>query len=1149
MATNRGIVAVGTDHAPLLVRIRNRMTTTTQQTHRCRRVAWGKVDWSEVTPAIHARFLESEKLPKTAAAKVQYGKWHEAITTTLNSLPQGRRRFAHAPKLPPLQQEKLNKLNTLDLTNPLTTTLTRELREELVAHLAALEDKKLSALNGKRDAGWGKRLWEAVRPSANKVGESILLRGDGTPVPPRQASNAFARCFAAKHKDLGPTPPRQWTPSIPKEDWSPSTWTITPGEVKSAIRGLRSGQAADAAGTKVALLANLPSRALRAASKMLSSFLRDTFVPREWKIADVIPIPKEGKDIHKEEGHRPVSLLLLEAKVMEAILKSRIGLHVRSCEELDLAARQCGFRTGLGGQEALIHLVSCVKENAGLHSNWSAKGGAGSPTFFTMVAALDLSDAFCRANRQVIALALQRKKIPDCLIAWILEYLTDRQIRVFHDSTHSRLQKCEVGFPQGGLLGPLVWNIVIDVLIHELEEHIRLSNATICPQDNQGTLGCSRAASAYIADLRRVRHNLRSQQGWNLTPPKFKTQAAPSNEGVVYADDVNVWSSTYSPLETAAQITLMMNIIGRWAKGTGIKISPKTKIRWVIHTTNPSQLLPEREIEIPVGDLVIKVPPVRCPGGSGTSPDPIKMLGLWLDCRATFADHVKMVGTKIQRTLNNLAPKIALLRPPTRKVVIDALCLPHITGWLPIIYTSLSTTQKDLLETELNRLSRLTVQAIASSNGKACRLEAGHHDLAFLAEREQLRVSCRIWTLPPHLQTLLYRNTATTGLNRVATPNSVAAAQSPRKALIPPPSGAIQKRWLPSLGTIPPLKLGEALSKTNFAIDPSGIRKDDREAAARFNKEQIENRRTPWELWTDGSFKVTKESTLSGGAWCLWHEDLLAHSGCISLGDVACSYSAEAEALRAGIFATVKLLASLPSPPQRVRVFSDSLSCLSELARGPYRQSEQWAEAIWGALSLSSTSFSFNFVFAHTKNNDDIEPSEPTPGPESRADTVDKRAKDSLSSTATSPQWARDLARPILRVALEAAKARDGQGPSPMAYAGIEVTPSDPTTPQVPIQDMATLYRLRTGACPEIGGFKFQEADPCRLCGVLRGRYSSDLTPAIPHIFSCTGLPPSSTTLADLWDSPRDALKRYKEYLAAITTPPSQEQRDGSVAI
>ena len=1132
VATNQALVAIGTDHLPLLVHIRNRTTTASVKTHRCRRIAWARVNWDEVVPAIHNQLLNSEMLPQPAAAKAHYANWHSAMTNTLNSLPQGKRRFAQAPTLTPEQQEKLSKLNSLPLTDPQARQLRGELREEIVSHLREVEDAKMSGLNGKRDTTWGKRLWAAIRSQANKVTDSTLLNQDGTPVPPRQAANAFARCFSTKHKADSP-PPQQWTPSTPPKEWPASSWTITSGEVKSAIRGLRAAQAADASGTKVALLEKLPERATRVAAKMFTSFLRDSFVPREWKVADVLPIPKEGKDIHKEDGHRPVSLLLLEAKMMEAILDSRIALHLRSSEEIDLAARQCGFRAGLGGQEALIHLISSIKDNAGLHSNWSSKGAAGSPSYFTLVAAIDLSDAFCRAHRHVIAIALQRKKIPDCIIAWILEYLTDRQIRVFHDSTHSRLHECEVGFPQGGLLGPRVWNIVIDVLIAELEAHMRISNSSICPPDDQRILNCSPEAKTYFTDLRNTKRLIRAQPGWNLNPPKFSGQAAPSNDGVVFADDITLATSTYSPIESVAQLTLMINIIARWAKKLGIKISPKTKIRWIIHTNNPSQLLPDFTIEIPVGDLAIKVPPVRRKKGEPfEDPQPIKILGLWLDCRASFADHVTHISTTITRILNDLAQKISLLRPPTRKVLVDGLCMPHITMWLPIIWPTLSETQRDNLEAELHSLSRLTVQAIATSSGVACRLEAGHRDLRFLAEREILRVSGRSWTLPKPLQRLLHATTAIPGQNKNPTDGCVAAAQSPRKALIPPPTAPVQKRWLQSLGTIPPLSIGQAINRTTFAIDLRGTKKENREATVKFNREQLDTRRTPWELWTDGSLKVTKEATLSGGAWCLWHEDHLKHTGKISLGSAACSYSAEAEALRAGIFAATQTVASLPNPPHRIRVFSDSLSCLSELARGPFRQAEQWAEAIWGALALTNTSFSFFFVFSHTrKEEDDLQED----GPETRADIVDRLAKESLSTTPTTAQWARDLLRPRLNAALEAAKARDEARTPPMSRAGLEVEPSDPFTVNAPLQHLRTLYRLRTGACPEIGGYKAQEADPCKLCGVPRGKYSSSLTPAVPHIFNCPGLPPSTTTLADLWDAPKEALKRYEEYLAAIT--------------
>jgi hypothetical protein len=60
-------------------------------------------------------------------------------------------------------------------------------------------------------------------------------------------------------------------------------------------------------------------------------------------------------------------------------------------------------------------------------------------------------------------------------------------------------------------------------------------------------------------------------------------------------------------------VLVLLDIIGRWATDLGIKVSPKTPIRWVIHTNKPSQLLPDMVVVIPVGDIVVHVPPVPFP--------------------------------------------------------------------------------------------------------------------------------------------------------------------------------------------------------------------------------------------------------------------------------------------------------------------------------------------------------------------------------------------------------------------------------------------------------------------------------------------------------------------------------------------------------
>lgn len=62
-------------------------------------------------------------------------------------------------------------------------------------------------------------------------------------------------------------------------------------------------------------------------------------VPREWKEANVVPVPKKG-DVHMVSNYRPISLLSLASKLLEQVVHA----HVSEFVESSLNNLQHGFR-------------------------------------------------------------------------------------------------------------------------------------------------------------------------------------------------------------------------------------------------------------------------------------------------------------------------------------------------------------------------------------------------------------------------------------------------------------------------------------------------------------------------------------------------------------------------------------------------------------------------------------------------------------------------------------------------------------------------------------------------------------------------------------------------------------------------------------
>jgi hypothetical protein len=80
---------------------------------------------------------------------------------------------------------------------------------------------------------------------------------------------------------------------------------------------------------------------------------------------------------------------------------------------------------------------------------------------------------------------------------------------------------------------------------------------------------------------------------------------------------------------------------------------------------------------------------------------------------------------------------------------------------------------------------------------------------------------------------------------------------------------------------------------------------------------------------------------------------------------------------------------------------------------------------------------------------------------------------------------------------------------------------------------MNFLYRMRTGVCPEVGGWRHRVTDPCPACKAPLGRGQPGV-PAVEHFFSCPALAGVRTSVAGsaaaidpiaLWTDPETAIK------------------------
>lgn len=221
---------------------------------------------------------------------------------------------------------------------------------------------------------------------------------------------------------------------------------ITSSEVKSILKKLKRNKASGCDEIPVSLIIDGATEIAGPLSHLINRSMEDSVFPSGEKCAKVTPIYKSG-DKALMDNYRPISVLPVFSKVIERVVYNQIYSYLE--DNNLLSKRQFGFRRKSSTQHAVTILSDYVRQNMD-------KG------LMTGAVFLDLKKAFDTVDHSRLLSKLPLYGIKNEELLWFESYLFDRQQFVLYNGYKSDVQHISCGVPQGSILGPLLFNLLIN---------------------------------------------------------------------------------------------------------------------------------------------------------------------------------------------------------------------------------------------------------------------------------------------------------------------------------------------------------------------------------------------------------------------------------------------------------------------------------------------------------------------------------------------------------------------------------------------------------------------------------------------------------------------------------------------------------------
>ena len=212
-------------------------------------------------------------------------------------------------------------------------------------------------------------------------------------------------------------------------------------DIKQIIKSFKNKAPGESQVNKL-LLSNITDKMIDKFKYILNLSLSMGYYPMYFKSGILCLINKPGKDPHRPENYRPITLLEVAGKIFEKIINERIKKHLE--DNNCFHKHQYGFRKNRGTEIAL----ATIYETVALSQR---------EKYQCNIVCRDVTKAFDKVWIAGLQYKIMQLILPDIIEKITCNFLVDRKAKIRFEGYMGPQFQLESGVPQGAILSPTLY--------------------------------------------------------------------------------------------------------------------------------------------------------------------------------------------------------------------------------------------------------------------------------------------------------------------------------------------------------------------------------------------------------------------------------------------------------------------------------------------------------------------------------------------------------------------------------------------------------------------------------------------------------------------------------------------------------------------